>query len=478
MKIRIEGGDCLTFCENLSLIFFPGERFPLGDGDGSAREADVTISEKDGAVLSSVLLKDGDRRAHGTGEAAGNGRRDVKLAVGRAFFEAGVKLTGKRPPWGVLSGVRPTKIPFSLYESGFSAGDAEKILTEDYLLTDEKAGLLTEVCATQKEIRKAATEDTCSLYVSIPFCPTRCAYCSFVSYSTPRHLSLIPEYLDALIPEIKRKADAAHANGKKIISVYIGGGTPTVLSAGQLDRLLSAVNEATFADPVSEITVEAGRPDTVSGEKFSVMRAHGVGRTSVNPQILNDDVLRVIGRRHSVDDFYRAFYEAREAGFTTVNTDLIAGLPGSGRELFRETLEKTASIRPENVTVHTFCVKRSSEISDAAKAGAGVEAEAEDVFGTAGSVSDARELFSGEGYLPYYLYRQKNARGNLENVGYSLPGHIGLYNVCIMEELHDIYGAGAGAVSKFRREDGKIVREYNPKYTYEYLDRIKKESEI
>ena len=478
MKIVIEGGDCLTFCENLSLIFFPGERFPLDGTDESRREAAVFISESDGGVFSSVTLRDGERSARGVGDASGNDKKAVKLSVGRAFFDAGVKLTGKRPPWGVLTGVRPSKIPFSLYEGGLGDGEVLKILTEDYLLAPEKAELLTDVCAAQKGIRELAAEDTCSLYVSIPFCPTRCAYCSFVSYSTPRHLSLIPEYIEALIPEIRRKADSAHENGKKIISVYVGGGTPTVLDARQLDRLLSAVNGATENDPVSEFTVEAGRPDTVDAEKFRVMRSHGVDRTSVNPQILDDGVLRGIGRRHTVEDFYRAYSEAKDAGFGTVNTDLIAGLPGSGRKLFADTLEKTIALRPENVTVHTFCVKRSSEISDAAKSGAGVGAETEDFFDTAGSVSDARRSLSGAGYSPYYLYRQKNARSNLENVGYALPGHVGLYNVCIMEELHDIYGAGAGAVSKFRREDGRIVRDFNPKYTYEYLDRIKKESGI
>ena len=306
--------------------------------------------------------------------------------------------------------------------------------------------------------------------MAIPFCPTRCSYCSFVSYTSPKLLSLIPAYLEHLAADLELTFAKIRELGMRLRTIYIGGGTPTILSADQLRFLLGKIASLTDVTALEEYTLESGRPDTITLEKFAVAKEYGVTRVCVNPQSLCDDVLQGIGRDHSAEDFLRAFDAARESGIPFVNTDLIVGLPGDNFKKFSYTFDKILSLRPENITVHTFCVKKAAEILK----------QESHIYslrgGDAGKCVDYTQLKTQqEGYLPYYMYRQKNTVGNFENVGFAREGAECRYNVYMMEEVHSIFAVGAGAVTKmvnYRPENsGKpiIERLFYPKYPYEYL---------
>ena len=319
---------------------------------------------------------------------------------------------------------------------------------------------------------KKLPQNTCSIYISIPFCPTRCAYCSFVSYTTPRLLSMIGEYLDALMADIDDTFDTIRRLGLSVSTVYIGGGTPTTLSPEQLERLFNKLEEHVDPSTLLEFTLEAGRPDTITAEKLAVAKAHGVTRISVNPQTLNDDILREIGRRHTVEDFYRAYGIAKESGIKDINIDLIAGLPGDNFDNFSATIDKVIELAPTNITVHTFCVKKAADVL---RNNSSVYSLSGDDAAKSVSYSQLKTKFAG--YKPYYMYRQKNTVGNLENVGFSLEGHEGLYNIYMMEEVQTIFAVGAGAVTKLVKhgtspEGPEIKRIFRPKYPYEYLSQF------
>ncbi len=478
MILSVQGDVGLTYCQNLCLIFFPGARFPRDEKPGpGVPEASVELREEAGKLLAFVRLLSDGSAAEGTASTVPSDfvsyDRAVKTVVGEAFLEAGCRLSGQLPPWGILTGVRPTKIAAEMRRRGLACEAVADALCREFHVRPDKAALLADVTETQAALAPLAGPGTCSLYVSVPFCPTRCRYCSFVSYATPRYLAMLPDYLEQLCRDIEAVCAGIRERGEHLTTVYVGGGTPTVLSADQLRKLLSAITASADLSGLLEFTVEAGRPDTVTREKCDVMLANGVTRTSINPQILDDGVLRLIGRQHTSEDFLRAFRLAREAGFRVINTDLIAGLPGASEESFRATVDTVAALAPENVTVHTYCVKRAASFTEEA-------AENGDALGiysfSGGDTGDCLDYASHTlrkaGYRPYYLYRQKNARGNLENVGYCLPGTEGLYNVFIMEEWQDIHAVGAGAVSKRIGGRGeKIRRIFEPKYSYEYLNR-------
>ena len=346
----------------------------------------------------------------------------------------------------------------------------KKILRDEYFLNHQKAALAVSVATTEGKLLKKIDKNTCSLYVSIPFCPSRCSYCSFVSYTTPRLLSMIDDYLEAILDEIDETFKVINAVGLKVNTVYIGGGTPTTLNPDQLRILLTKVNEKVDVNSLLEFTLEAGRPDTITKEKLDVAKELGVTRISVNPQTLNDEILKEIGRRHTSEDFFEAYSIAKESGIRDINVDLIAGLPGDDFKSFSETLDGIIQLEPTNITVHTFCVKKASDVlrnNSAIYSLTGGDA--------AKCVSYSQLNTKFAGYKPYYMYRQKNTVGNLENVGFSIDGHEGLYNVLMMEEVQTIFAVGAGAVSKFveckgsNSKDTRIKRIYNPKYPYEYL---------
>lgn len=480
MRLHIDGEINRTYCQNLCLIFFPGAKFPENEPqDSSVPEAYIRLWEEGEYALSEATIIDGERKETGYGKAHIpsfiSHNRAIKTAVGEAMLEAGTRLLGTPPQWGIVIGVRPAKVAAEMRGRGLDKEAIVSKLMSEFHLFENKARLLAEVNEREERAAALAKENTCSLYVSVPFCPTRCAYCSFVSYSTPRYLSMLPEYLDTLCLDVEDICREIRERGEELLTVYIGGGTPTTLDERQLERLLKTINRSIGDTKILEFTVEAGRPDTVTSEKFEIMVANGVDRTSINPQILDDGVLRAIGRGHSVSDFYSAYEIAKKSGIRSVNTDLIAGLPTSDFGIFSKTVDEIVKLSPENITVHTYCVKRAAEFTEKVN----TKKEKIDLYSysdseTSSCVEYSQEVLYKNGYRPYYLYRQRNSRGNLENVGFSKEGYDGLYNIFIMEELHNIYAVGAGAVTKLvGGKNDKIKRIFEPKYSYEYLKQHK-----
>ncbi len=383
-----------------------------------------------------------------------------------AVYDCFTKASGMTPRWGILTGVRPAKLFARLSaEQGVKA--AEDWFRKGLRVSSEKIALCRETTRRQNAVTALSKPASFSLYLSIPFCPTRCAYCSFVSHSIDRAKALIPPYVAQLVREIEETAAIASRLHLRLETVYIGGGTPTVLSAEQLRDVMEAVAKHFDFKNAREYTVEAGRPDTVTEEKLRVIKALGATRISINPQTMNDEVLKNIGRRHTAEQTVDAFHLARACGFSHINTDLIAGLPGDTVAGFRHTMEQVLALSPESVTVHTLAMKRASALSQSRRF-----PEAEAGERAADMVEFARDTLAQNGYFPYYLYRQSKTVGNLENVGYAKEGFAGYYNVYTMEETHSILACGASAVTKLRQPGGDhIERIFNFKYPYEYLDR-------
>ena len=476
MILKINGEINRYYIQTLCMVFFPGATFGENEeaGDG-VPEVTVEINRlSDSRVSAYVSIKLNDRVCDATEtislEEEINIATHESIAAGRAFFAAGKELLGHIPPWGILTGVRPAKVAGSLLVSGNGIIKSKKILRDEFLLNPQKAALAVAVASSELKLTKKMPQNTCSVYVSIPFCPTRCAYCSFVSYTTPRLLSMIDDYLRALLDDLNNTFEVIRTLGMKVSSVYIGGGTPTTLNVDQLDLLLNRINQLTKDDNLIEFTLEAGRPDTITAEKLAVAKKYGVTRVSVNPQTLNDNILRDIGRKHTTEDFFEAYNIAKESGIKDINVDLIAGLPGDTFENFSATIDKIIELRPTNITVHTFSVKKAA---DALRKNSSVYSISGD--GASKSVAYAQLKTKFAGYRPYYMYRQKNTVGNLENVGFSLEGHEGVYNVYMMEEVQTIFAVGAGAVTKLVKskrtfdENALINRIFRPKYPYEYL---------
>ncbi len=484
MKITLDSPINRYYVQTLSMIFFPGEHF--GKPEETEERVDephlyVRSEEREEEIVAFARIEwqgvccEADYVAQKTDSRAAE--RTLKLAVGGAVLAAMGERVGYRPAWGMMVGVRPSKVATEMLNAGISKTRVKKILNTDYLVIPKKAALATDIALTEKRIVGDPSAKDCSIYISIPFCPTRCTYCSFVSYTSKRLLGLIPQYLERLKVDIRSNFELVDRLGLRVRTIYIGGGTPTILTAEQIRDLLTLISSLTDVTALDEYTMEAGRPDTITEEKFAIAKELGVTRVSVNPQSLCDDVLCGIGRNHTVEEFFRAFEDARRVGMKTVNVDLIAGLPGDNFRRFSATMDQILQLRPENVTVHTFCVKKSAEI---------LRLNA-DVYsmrgGDVGKCVDYSQIRSHQaGYIPYYMYRQKNTVGNYENVGFSLPGHEGLYNIYMMEEIHSILAAGAGAVTKLVDNTGShtdtrtIERLFHQKYPYEYLEEDRSES--
>ncbi len=476
MILRINGDVNRYYVQTLCMIFFPGATFGENEEpDWGIPQVDVNVVENEHEATAKVEIKLYDKVVTAT-ESVSFERQltmatHTAIAVGKAMLSAGKELIGYTPPWGMLTGVRPAKIATALMASGNGIIKTKRILRDEYFLNPQKASLCVSVAAQENKVLKRADNNGCSVYISIPFCPSRCSYCSFVSYTTKKLLSLIDEYIDALLKDIDEIFDTIALTGLNLTTIYIGGGTPTTLTAKQLKKLLSKIAKRTDTSKLLEFTLEAGRPDTITKEKLDIAKKYGVTRISVNPQTLSDRILNEIGRKHTVEDFYRAYAIAKASGIRDINVDLIAGLPGDDFKNFSETLDKIIELDPTNITVHTFSVKKASDVlrknskvyslsgGDAAKC-----------------VSYAQLKTKFAGYKPYYMYRQKNTVGNLENVGFSKDGAEGLYNIFMMEETQTIFAAGAGAVTKllrYNKESGKndIIRIFSPKYPYEYLSK-------
>ena len=476
MILNVNGDVNRYYVQSLCMLFFPGSTF--GEGEVSQEgipEVDVEVYKNlIGDDVATVSIKLNDKVCESTCTVSSDEDISIathaSIAVGRAMFAAGKELLAHTPPWGILTGVRPAKIAGDIINLGNGITKTKKILRDEYLLNPQKAALAVSVANTENKILKKLDGNTCSLYISIPFCPTRCSYCSFVSYTTPRLLSLIDDYVDALIEDLDETVETIGMLGMRITTVYIGGGTPTTLGEVQLEKLLSHIAERIDTSSLSEFSLEAGRPDTITKEKLEIAKKYGVNRISVNPQTLNDEILREIGRRHTTEQFFRAYELALESGIPNINVDLIAGLPGDDFKNFSETIDKIIDLAPTNITVHTFCVKKAA---DALKKNSGIYSLTGMDVAKSISYSQLKTKFAG--YKPYYMYRQKNTIGNLENVGFSRDGHECLYNVYMMEEVQTIFGIGAGAVTKLvdydrtSEKERRILRIFRPKYPYEYL---------
>ena len=478
MILHAEGEINRYYLQTLCMVFFPGATFGENEvaGEGVPEVFVNVYPDGDRAYTAYVRIHLNDKVSEGVETVAADEQVTIathaSVAVGRAMFTAGKELLGHIPPWGILTGIRPAKVASGLLNSGNGIIKSKRILRDEYFLNPQKAALAVSVASNELKLLKRVPPDGCSVYISIPFCPSRCAYCSFVSYTNKKLLSLIDDYIDALLADIDDTFRTAAALGMRVRTVYIGGGTPTILSPEQLTRLLGRITENVDPAELSEFTLEAGRPDTITAEKLAVAKAFGVTRISVNPQTLNDDVLREIGRRHTVADFYRAYRIAKESGIRDINVDLIAGLPGDDFKSFSETVDRIIELAPTNLTVHTFCVKKAADVLK----------QHTDIYSLSGgdaakSVAYAQLKTKFAGYKPYYMYRQKNTIGNLENVGFAIEGHEGLYNVFMMEEVQSIFSVGAGGVTKLVKRppkgsphtESRIERIFQPKYPYEYL---------
>ena len=477
MVLKINGDINRYYVQTLCMVFFPGSTFGEDEQprpDVPEVTVDVSRDASGENVSAYVCMKLNDKVSEATETVSTDDPTDIatheSIAAGKAIFAAGKELLGHTPPWGILIGVRPAKVAAELLRGGRGVLKTKRVLRDEYFLNPQKAALAVSVANTETKLTKKLPKKNCSIYVSIPFCPSRCAYCSFVSYTTKRLLSMIDEYLDALLSDIDETFKTVKALGFTVSTIYVGGGTPTTLTEGQLSRLFAKIKEHVDTDTLLEFTLEAGRPDTITKEKLDVAKKNGVTRISVNPQTLSDEILENIGRRHSVKQFFDAYILAKESGIRDINVDLIAGLPGDDFKNFSETLERILELAPTNITVHTFSVKKASDVL---KRNTSVYSLSGGDAAKSVSYSQIKTKFAG--YRPYYMYRQKNTVGNLENVGFSIEGHEGLYNVYMMEEIQTIFGVGAGAVTKLVdsdkpfSENRRIKRIFKPKYPYEYL---------
>lgn len=399
-------------------------------------------------------------------------KKAIKEALKKAAYDVLAAYTGKTMPWGILTGIRPTKLVHEAIKEGLDDTAIDAYLESAYKVSPNKRILMREVAKQELAILEKNEPDEVSVYIGIPFCPTRCVYCSFTAYSLEQKQKQkeVEPYLEALFKEITFVAESKKAT--KIRSLYIGGGTPTSLNEDQLERLLSHVEESFDLSQIEEYTLEAGRPDTITAEKLRIMKAHGVGRISINPQSMNQKTLDAIGRRHSVEDIKEVFRTAREIGHDNINMDMILGLPGETIEDVAYTLAELKKLGPENITVHTMAIKRASRLKEVLTSG-----EASIHLTEGEKIQEMLNLCEKEigdmGLYPYYMYRQKNMLGNFENVGYAKPGTEGIYNIEIMEEAESIIALGAGAITKMVYQNGeRIDRIPNVKSLKDYIERI------
>ena len=475
MKLYFIGHDYKYAAEQMLLTLFPDRRPEYPSEPPKADDEALTLSLCVGTVWTTAIARlalDGKtftaRRRCPTAELTDELATDraCQRILKLAFYQAGTQALGVQPPWGALTGVRPVKIPTKAMLSGKTERQALALLEREYFVSPDRARLAMDCAAASLAVDRSLRADEVSLYVGIPFCPTRCAYCSCISADVGRSLTLVSPYLEGLLREVEQAALGLNAAGKHIRSLYVGGGTPTTLNAEQLDVLLSAMEAHLPLSRCTEYTVEAGRPDTITREKLEILNRHGIGRISINPQTLEDHVLEAIGRKHTAGEIAAANALARSIGFDSINMDLIAGLPRDSFEGFCRSLEGVLAMAPENITVHTLALKKGSRLTEQG----GVIPSGDEV---ARMLDFSNKTLRQAGYVPYYLYRQKYMSGSLENVGWALPGKENIYNICMMEELHSVLSLGAGGVTKLvDRETGAIRRISNPKFPYEYMEQL------
>lgn len=473
MKLFLFGHSLRYETGNLCFLFFPGEKIET-ETDLAARGDFYAVTRiRRGRTHTSalVVLSRNGQTARGRAvfeNGAQAPEKEAERALGRAFIAAGERLCGFKPPWGILTGIRPVKLVRERLASGMSERQVEAHFIHGLRVSPQKAALCIRTAREEARITSLSTPQSVSLYISIPFCPTRCLYCSFISHDVEKSRKLLPDYVDKLCEELAAVGALIDRLHLRLETIYMGGGTPTSLSAEMLTKIFDTVRARFSWTHLREYTVEAGRPDTITPEKLAAIKAGGCTRLCINPQTLDAAILERIGRAHTPAQFFRAFDAARAAGFSSINTDLIAGLPGDTPVGFAHTVERLLALSPEGVTVHTLAMKRSSRL--VSSGGARYDARGMEVEQM---LSDAYAQLEAKGLAPYYLYRQRNTVGNMENTGFARPGHEGLYNVFIMDETHTILASGAGGVTKMKQPAGsRIERVFNFKYPYEYLARF------
>lgn len=488
MKIYIINNTFHYEMENLTRVFFPNEKIEIIRADLSdktifeapAVKTLITNKENDKLIEVEVIFDNYQNQASQKVAYIENDedyKNEQERVMAVCLYKLLADYTKINPPWGILTGVRPIKL-FRRLSEKFGTEYTKKYFKEKFLVTDEKIALAEETEKNELPIIKMSSKNSYSLYISIPFCPSRCSYCSFISQATLKAKKLIEPYVDLLCKEIEYTASIIKGQNLKLETVYIGGGTPTTLNAEQMDKLLKTINTSFPMEQCKEFTVEAGRPDTITEDKLKVIFANGADRISINPQTMNDKVLEAIGRKHTAQQTIDAFNLARKVGFNHINMDLIVGLPEDTFESFKNTLDIITGLNPESITVHTLSMKRSSNLTIQ-----GVQIIKKDAETAAQMHSYCKNLLAEKGFRPYYLYRQSRMVGNLENIGYAKKGNDGLYNVYIMDETHSILGCGAGAVTKLKnQEEGKLNRVFNYKYPDWYVndfqEMIKRKNEI
>lgn len=461
MQIVLRGAAAGYEAEHTARLFFPGA------------EKAVQLPETGDFVLAEshektdfVLLRRGTSLCWRTVERTPDA--DAEYALCSLLYTLLRRETEQTPPWGMMTGVRPVRIIHDLRAMGATEAQIEERFLGHFACSPEKFRLAREIADRQRPVLAGAHPMDCSVYAGIPFCPTRCSYCSFVSRTVGDKATraLVQPYVDKLCRELTAVRQTVDRCGLRIRTFYIGGGTPTSLSAAQLEQLMAHIANTFDLATLDEYTVEAGRPDCTDAEKLRILKKYGATRISINPQTFSDEVLRNIGRRHTAQDIVDCFHAARAAGHDNINMDLIAGLPGDTVEGFTHSLEQAIALEPENITVHTLTLKRASNLV--------VEHRAADYDDVAAMLARCTALAEA-GYQPYYLYRQKGTLQNLENIGWCKPGKACLYNIYIMEEIHSILSAGAGGSTKLvipGKRHGKIERIFNFKYPTEYIDRF------
>ncbi len=458
MNLTLSGHDDRYAVEQLQLALFPagteGEAVSALHRGKTWLTATAKITLGDKTVSASRRLR--------TSEETVRLRRRI---LQQSYYLAARQLLPTEPAWGALAGVRPTKITSKHLLEGGTPASAEKLLRDVYYVTPDRRRLAVDCSRSTVAAAKLLVPEDISLYVGIPFCPTRCAYCSFVSRTIGKKTELLEPYLTALYQELAATGRLLAQSGRKVRTVYIGGGTPTTLSADQMARLLDAVGESFDLSRCLEFTVEGGRPDTLNREKLKAIRAHGADRMSINPQTMEDHVLWACGRPHKAVDVVRAYHEAQDAGFAAINMDLIAGLPMDTVDGFHRSLDAVAALNPANITVHTLALKKGADLF-----------EKRENLPSAGDVTEmvaySEELLRKLNYKPYYLYRQKYMSGSFENVGWSRDGLDCLYNIYMMEEVHTILSLGGGGMNKVNLPDGRLQRFHNPKFPEQYIEMI------
>lgn len=463
MNLYVKNHNFHFELENLTRLFFPNEKITV-IRDFSEPQPPYIYTEVSDKITISVNIGSFNKSETAVKKFADD---DNELVSAQLLYKLLCDFTGLTQPWGILTGVRPVKLLRRLAEES-NEEQAVKKFEKDFFVSNEKIALSRETEHNERKILELSKPESFSLYVGIPFCPSRCSYCSFVMASIERAEKLIGPYTKLLCEEIKRTAEIANKLGLRLETVYFGGGTPTTLSAEQLDTVLKTVNKSFDMSTCREFTVEAGRPDTIDIAKLFALKENKVDRISINPQTVNDEVLKTIGRKHTAQQFFDAFELARKCGFDNINTDLIAGLPTDTPESFKNSLDSIVRLNAECITVHTLCMKRASRLTTE-----GVTLDLQQARDAREMLAYTQNILGQNEYIPYYMYRQSRMVGNLENVGWSKKGFESLYNVYVMDETHTILACGSGGVTKLKRNNPDYLeRIFNFKYPYEYIDRF------